>query len=211
MFIESPNMQELRQGDIFTDLYFPFTPCESPELVGTAKDLAHVDQGFSFKPRETTEGAFTCVTAQVPLLRTPAMLMSQCCDVAFENRAGKIKRRYLVIAPLTKTPPDLKKNEDDFEALTQNPLDRFLNYFYVPKTDPFTTDYIADFSRVVSLRSSEASFILRRKVLQMTDEMRVVLKLKFSFFFGRTVDEAEDKLANELRAKMSQSAAVTPD
>lgn len=204
MFIDSPNKQELRQGDIFTDLYFPIMPCQSPRLVGTAEPSNDINQEFSFTPAVEKVGNFQCVTAQVPLLRTAAMLISQCCDVAFDNRGGNIKRRYLVIAPLTEVPSDFKKNPAEFELLTQNRLDDYLNYFYVPQIAPLSVDYLADFSRVVSIPSSQAKFILERKVLQMSDPMRVRLKVKFSSFFGRPIDDAEEELVDQLRHEIEQ-------
>jgi hypothetical protein len=201
MFIETPNTQELRQGDILTDIYFPIMPCRVPKILSTLEQTAEgIGNATNLSPLIEKSGSFDCYPAQVLLLKTPAILLSQCCDVEFSNRGGNIKRRYLVVAPLTEVPPDLRKNRETFESLSQNPLDRNLNYFYIPESPPLTTDYIADFTRIVSIPAAEATFVLGRKILQMTDEMRVRLKVKFSTFFGRP-SEGEEALIADLLAK----------
>ena len=205
MFIDPPSKQELRQGDILTDIYFPITPCRVPTVFsGIEQTTDGAGEPISLTPLIEKSGNFDCYPARVLLIKTPGILVSQCCDVEFSNRAGSIKRRYLVVAPLTEVPESLKKDRQTFESLIQNPLDRLLNYFYVPQTEPLTTDYLADFSRIVSIPAADATFVLSRKVLQMTDEMRVRLKVKFSTFFGRPSEGEEpliaDLLANELNA-----------
>ncbi len=206
MFIAAPDKKELRQGDILAGVWFPRIRFEDIRLV------AHVDHSDQEKivavPELVTDREMEWTTAQIQMTRRFVMVLSQCCDMVISG--GNTRAQTLVVAPLVPV-PDRYRRQIEFDALRANKIEEYVNLFYVEQRDPLPSDFVVDFRRVVSvvLRNALARF-LDLKVLQLTDETRIVLKSKLAFSFGRLTEE-EEAAGYKLATPSAAAPAAPPE
>lgn len=197
MFTETPNLNELRQGDIIQGLYYPLMKCKTIRLLGEPTDSgAETSDTLSLSATAERKSGFYWFPAQIPVFRGHSVVLSQCCDL--ERRNGNQDAIAFVIAPLKEIPRLIRSDPDRLDRLKENSLRHYVNLFYIPHHPPLSQDYIIDFNMVVSIPQGEYDFALSKKILQMTDEARVCLKLKIANHFGRPADEGEKELASRL-------------
>jgi hypothetical protein len=159
--------------------------CRSAELLGNA-GLAGFQEAPSLTPLTRPYRNEQPFVATVPVLQRHVMVLSQCCEIAAHN--GKIKRHYFVVAPLSPV-LDVQRRADDFPLLEQNDPGAWLHYYFVAASPPLEQDFVVDFGRLMSLPKDEYSFVLSRKILQLTDSARLVLKTKLGQYYGRLTAE----------------------
>jgi len=188
MFIETPNSEELRQGDIIEGLYYPSINCENIRLIGESTNQSSSENTeLSLTAVSEKKEGFTFLTAQIKVFRGFVIILSQCCDLALRN--GKLEVPAFVIAPLVDISYPIRTKPENLYKLQENSLKSFVNLFYIPRQEPLQQEYMVDFNRVTSLPRAEFKFALSKKVLQMTDEARVQFKLKLASHFGRPTQE----------------------
>src|SRR5207249_9180729 len=102
---------------------------------------------------------------------------------------GNLGVPAFVVAPLIQIAHLIVSDTKRLEEFRQNPLVGFANVFYIPQHTPLPSELMADFTRVFSVPQSEYRYTLSQKVLQMTDEARVLLKKKLTYHFARPTDE----------------------
>src|SRR5438309_1445300 len=81
MFIENPDLNTLRQGDIVAKIPFPLPPLGSSDLtfLGAYAELG--GGATRFGPRTETIRKTDWFTGHVPVAITYCAVLSQCCDV----------------------------------------------------------------------------------------------------------------------------------
>ncbi|HEY9708247.1 MAG TPA: hypothetical protein V6D48_08590, partial [Oculatellaceae cyanobacterium] len=188
MFTQVLNKAELRQGDIIEGLYYPLINCGTLRILGEATNQPlSQNEDLSLTAISEKKEGVTFLTAQVKVLRSFVVVLSQCCDLALRN--DKLEAPAFVIAPLFEVPYQIKTKSERLSKLQENSLENFVNLFYIPQNEPLPQDYVVDFGRLTSLPRAEFNFTLSKKVLQMTDEARVLFKLKLASHFGRPTQE----------------------
>jgi hypothetical protein len=97
MFVEHPNTNELRQGDVVEALSFPLIECAELVHLGLPEADAHraLEQ---FRLRPPLEGKQNSITLQLPATRAWGVVLSPCCDLELRN--GKMIPPFILIAPL---------------------------------------------------------------------------------------------------------------
>ncbi len=65
-----------------------------------------------------------------------------------------------------------------------------MGLFHVPAHAALNNaEWAIDYSQVLCVPAPDLSVVVRRKLLQMTDEARIKFKIKLSYFYGRLTDE----------------------
>lgn len=210
MFVEAPNKEELRQGDIIEGLLFPIMQFRQLSLLGTPHESSFSNTSPNLLA--TFEEKKKVFTAQVKVFQAFAIVLSQCCDIAI-RADGKLDAPVFVVAPLIDVPYQVQKNSEMLSLLQNNSTENFVNFFYITQQDPLPKSFIVDFGRPLSVPREELSFVLSRKVLEMTSESRLKFKNNLSFHFGRlTLEEQEAQEAQKApRVREAQEAQNQPD
>jgi hypothetical protein len=141
------------------------------------------------------------------------MVLSQCCDLELRNR--KLVALAFIIAPLFEIPKSTVAEADKYAALKQNIPTEHTSYFYVEAQPPLPTEYRVDFARVASIPNTEYDVALKNKVLQLSDEMRIRLKLKLSHYGGRPTPEelaagVFERVRLQVEAEVKERAGAPP-
>lgn len=151
------------------------------------------DPAFVALPSEDPRGRLFSI--QSPVRIVFAAVISQCCDIA-PRRGGKIEGQHTIALARLVPLPDRVRN--DPELLTNlrtnsNPAGSaaaFLGLFHVPAYAALNNEeWVVDYSQVFCVPAPDLSVVVKRKLLQMTDEARVRFKIKLSYFYGRLTDE----------------------
>ena len=107
------------------------------------------------------------------------------------------------VARLIPVPPAIVSDPQRFASLSENKDPRsgdpgYINFFYIPAHEKLGgKDWVIDYNQVLSIPGSEFHATLRKKILQMTDEWRVKLKIKLAASLTRlTQDERNAGLQN---------------
>ena len=192
MFVDSPDLTCLRQGDILANIPFPQIVTRRTLFLGAASLERPGD--LSFNPHSPTVRELPMYTCQVESRIAFAIIISQCCDL--EPREGnRIEQPTIALARLAPIPRGIVESPTSIAALRSNsdprvPGASYLNLFYVPsRPELHGKEWMVDFGQTASIPSNEFPAILGRKVLQMTDDSRIRFKIRLSASFARFTEE----------------------
>ncbi|MGA6984853.1 MAG: hypothetical protein WBZ01_02260 [Terriglobales bacterium] len=197
------DVANLRQGDILEGIPFPLIDHSTLQVLGAIK----LDRDFNALPeiaakthkqRQDAEW----LTALVPVRFGFCIVLSNCCDL--EPRDGTISAPVFNLARLHPIPENLRNNPDLFDSLKANkdprhPTDPgYIDFFYLePHALLQGRDWRVHYNQVTTLPTGTiATFLLRKKVLQLDDRARMKFKIKLGFTLMRINDE-ERKLGLE--------------
>ncbi len=190
MFVEVPNRQDLRQGDIVQGFYFPHLTCSQIQILGSPPSAPTAPNG---PLNLTAKAQKQFLNASIQVQRSYCIVLSQCCDLIHEN--GKLKLPAFVLSPLMDVPYQIRNDNVKLTALKKNEPGKYVNLFYIPQVSPLPQDYVVDFVNAFSVLRADLKFALDGKVLQMKDEARVSFKVKLGLHFARpTQEELDQKL-----------------
>jgi len=189
MFTESPNLRELRQGDIIKGIYcLKLIRCRDLNILGKVKEETKpIEDNHDLTPFKKDN----YFQGHIHLERDYSIVISQCCDLELVQ-GGAMKGLAIVISPLMDISKNYMTDPKLGEEFRSNDLEHSKSNFYIPQTPPLKQDYQVDFSRLISLHKTDHSFVRAGKVLQMDDATRVRFKIKLSQFFGRPTQEEID-------------------
>jgi hypothetical protein len=112
MFIDNPDLAELRQGDIIQGLFYPEISCSEISLLGKPANLftnETISNGEEQLPNlianleKKGKQGLSGFTAQINVYYGFFIVISQCCDLARRDD-GKPKSSAFVTAPLLDIP-----------------------------------------------------------------------------------------------------------
>lgn len=188
MFIEVPARGELRQGDVLSGILFPRMRFEEVRLIASL-DHDQVDSTVC-KADEAEDNGVQWFTGQVKLMRGFAMVLSHCCDLELTH--GSPRSLAVVVGPLFPVPTKISRKQEALERFRRNESSSYINMFAVNHTPPLPAELVVDLTRVVAIPTKpEAQYgqLLKKKVLQLTDEARLQLKAKLLVNYSRLTDE----------------------
>lgn len=191
MFIASPDLTALRQGDIVRGFYYPILKNSDLDLLGKPATIEYPPaKEIVLHASVINNKHVQCLLKLLPSL---TIVVSQCCDV--EGRDGAIEAPSFVLAPIDDVKIFVKsgKTPAQIEKFMANDLSEYSNYFYLVDCPDILGAGFVNFNRVFSVHRDDYSAALRGKVLQMTDEARILFKLKLAKHFGRPTDEELEK------------------
>jgi hypothetical protein len=206
MFVDQANNTVLRQGDILQGLYYPLMVCRDLPLIGTSTDPVSVEEPLSLLARSKSKHSVDWLDAQLQVCRVLAIVLSQCCDLELRNE--KLQINSFIVSPLLKLEYQITSDPERYETFKRNPISDYVNWFYLPHRPPLIDERMVDFNRLVSIPRAEYGLALRGKILQMTDEARVRLKVKLSQHFGRPLPEEQGLFAQLLPTIASDSPST---
>ncbi len=171
-----PPQSNLQQGDIIAKLFFPVigqVNFDFARMAGNAVGDVLENVSPAGEPPQN-------VMCLLPVMRLPALIVSQTCDL----RLGE----YAVVAPLFPLLKRVKIKESEKWRLAK--LESYLALFpvYAAPEQVIDEDLVADFRLLVpySLQNEEVWTHLRdHRLASLTHDARSVLQHKLSNFFGR--------------------------
>jgi hypothetical protein len=171
-----PPQPDLQQGDIIDNLFFPAIGRVAFDFVRMAGNGV----GDVLEKVSPADEAPQNVLCLLPVLRRPALIVSQTCDL----RPGE----YALLAPLFPLLKRVKVKESEKWRVTK--LESYLALFpvYSAAGRGIDEDLVADFRLLVpySLQDEEVWNHLRdHRLASLTHDARSVLQHKLSNFFGR--------------------------
>lgn len=126
-------------------------------------------------------------------IRGDAMVLSHSCEIATENG---VKVTSIILAPLrdvsTATKPDrLAELIESNLIATSGAKASYLKYFYVEPNPSlsYPKGAVVDFSKLFSVRKTSYAYLLERKRLELSDEVRMEMSLKLALYFHRDSSE----------------------
>jgi hypothetical protein len=180
MFLDDDKIERgvLRQGDVITQIH----------VFGaiTNNNILYLSQ--QGKPEEikgwTVHGA--------PKI-CDAMVLSHSCEI---DPGNAVKLTSIILAPIRDINSAAQKDKIQ-EVIDSNLIHRdkqeasYLKYFYIPPHPSlqYSSGAIVDFSKCFSLRKNSYDDLVSRKILQLTEEVRINMSLKLSLYFHRTDDK----------------------
>ena len=192
MFTPTPDLNALRQGDIISGLYCPLIKNSDLDLIG--KITGDPPPSPEHIPLKAFIENKKYVKGMIKLLPTLTIVVSQCCDV--EARDGVLDAPAFVLAPVEPLRSlKIAQNAIEVEQLKKNAVGLYTNFFYLDQVSPISEPSFINFNKVFSIHKDDYRSALQNKVLQMTDECRVLFKIKLAHHFGRpTEEEKQNKL-----------------
>jgi len=103
----------------------------------------------------------------------------------------------IAVARLVPVKSSIIKDSDKLASLRANKDPRyqndsgFLDYFYLSPAVSGGGEWVVDFSQIASFPGTEYQYLLRRKLLQLSDRERVKFKIKLAVYLGRLTDEEQ--------------------
>ena len=200
MFIDNPDLAELRQGDIIQGLFYPEISCSEISLLGKPANLftnETISNGEEQLPNlianleKKGKQGLSGFTAQINVYYGFFIVISQCCNLARRDD-GKPKSSAFVTAPLLDIPYNLNKDQEKFNIFKSNSLETYISSFFVAQKFPIKKDYLVDFNQIISFPRTQYDFLIKNKILQMNDKTRIQFKLKLMSHFGRATQEERD-------------------
>ncbi|MGI9106561.1 MAG: hypothetical protein ACR2G4_09965 [Pyrinomonadaceae bacterium] len=189
MFNTTPNLEELRQGDIVQGLYYPLMKCSDLRIIGTITNPYEPHREnltLTSVPGGNKYGR-NLFLANIEVFGGYSVIISQCCDLELHN--GRLDNPAFVAAPLIDIPALIQRDKEKLLRFQENQLESFVNLFHIQQQAPLLQAYAVDFSRLVSIVNSDYQFALAGKILQMTGRNRVRFKIKLGRHFGRPTQE----------------------
>jgi hypothetical protein len=203
MFIAEADKKELRQGDIIAAVWYPRIKFQDIRVVAP---IDHSDRDKIIVTPELVgdKSGMEWVATQIEMTRRFVMILSQCCDLVMDK--GRTRGIAAVVSPLVPV-PERYRRKAEYEVLRANKVEEYVNIFYVEQHAPLPSEFIVDFARVASIGlAGQYQHLLDHKVLQLTDDNRIVLKSKIAFNFGRLTPE-EQKAGFKLAMPASAPSA----
>ncbi len=122
-------------------------------------------------------------------IRGDAMVLSHSCEIATDN---SVKVTSIILAPLrdvsTATKPDRLAEliESNLIASTAAKAS-YLKYFFVEANPAlsYPKGAVVDFSKLFSVRKTSYDYLLERKCLELSDDVRLEMSLKLALYFHR--------------------------
>ena len=191
MFVNEPDMTELRQGDVIRDIVFPIARVEKTQFL--ANPIGTKDGKLLLEPLEDQSGKRPIFRALVQASLSPCLVLSQCCDVQRTKNPPPIGFLLVKLVPITdsmrRSYEILKANGDPYLEGTHS----FIHLFWIGNPDGLSpTEYVADFGQVMLALWKDYDATLARKVLQMDDLTRSKFRVKAGAHFGRVTKEDRD-------------------
>jgi hypothetical protein len=194
MFINDADMTCLRQGDILGSMPYPIMRAGKLSYVGKIEPpTPGAEPAFIPLPSEDPRGRLFSI--QTPARIIFAAVISQCCDIA-PRRGGKIEGQHTIaLARLVPLPDKVRGDAELLANLRSNsnpygPEAAFLGLFHVAAHPALKDEeWAIDYSQTFCLPASDLSVVVKRKLLQMTDDSRIRFKMKLSYFYGRLTEE----------------------
>jgi hypothetical protein len=187
MFIPIHDAKSLRQGDIIAGIYYPLLKHNDLTILGKQTETPS-SQGDEIVLAALVENK-KYVQGLIKFIPTLAIVASQCCDV--EAKDGKLDVPAFVLVPLEplRVLHSIAKDQAEIDKLKMNDPSIYSNLFYLEATAPIQEPSIVNFNKVFSVQQSDYPTILTKKVLQMSDENRILFKVKLAHHFGRPTEE----------------------
>jgi len=188
----------LRQGDVLDAVPFPILESESAILgrIDHESGVQLPHPKIVPIPREHRNQK-DCITMQVKTRLASGAVLAHCCEL--ELRSGKCLLPMIAVARLVSVKSSIIKDPDKLASLRankdpRNPNDSgFLDYFYLsPHAVSGGAEWVVDFSQIASFPGTEYQYLLRRKVLQLSERERVKFKIKLAIYLGRLTDEEHE-------------------
>jgi hypothetical protein len=210
MFLTDADMNGLRQGDILANLPFPLVRSVDLRFLGSLHGDAPIFRPTQTKHRDDPEW----LTCQLLVRMGFGALLSQCCNVELQP-SGKPRTPSFAIARLIPIPAHFLGSIEKLESLRANKDPRnpnpheqgYINLFHITLHERLQNrEWVVDFNQVFSLPAEDYQEILRRKVLQMTDDARIRFKVKLAAALSRMT---EDEL--DLNHPWLRPAAIGPE
>jgi hypothetical protein len=209
MFIENPDLNTLRQGDIVANVPFPLPPLKSGELTFLGS-YAELGGAARFEPRTETIRRTDWFTGHVPVAIACCAVLSQCCDV--DSRQNPPPPTF-VLCRLAPLPDSIRRRTDLYNILTEN-VDPYgssrpyFSLFHVGFHSRLGAEYVADYGQPMTVRWGDYGAVLRRKVLEMDDISRAKFRVKAGAYLGRpTREEIDAGIADPWRSDESRRIA----
>lgn len=185
MFKREADKTRLRQGDILEGFYYPVFKSSEMRLVGNPRPPQSSISPLTLEPRLVEKSR---LQAMLDVERCFVIVLSQCCELQV-NQQGKPDVPAFVLAPLVDTPYNIRIKPENLEKFRANSTKDYVNLFHISQRTPLTSECAVDFNKVFSVQAGDYQFALKGKVLEMTDEARVLLKVKLGLHFGRPTQE----------------------
>lgn len=194
------NMQDfdetsLRQGDILVGIPFPLLEHGKIQVLGQVAREYDYSGLPAISPKTHSHRDDTAwLTMQVPARFGLCIVLSNCCDLELRN--GQIQAHAVTLARLRPISDDIRNNPERFASLIANrdPRDAehpgYIDFFYLePHALLEGRDWIVHFNQVVTLPTTDAALLLRKKIIQIDDRTRVRFKIKLAYTLGRINQE----------------------
>lgn len=208
MFIPSPNLAELRQGDVLKGLYYPEPNASDLLLEGKANEPLHQTLTATAEYVVDTKSLKWMSGRIRYLLRGYVMVISQCCDLEVKQ-SGLPKTTSIVLAPILDIPPSISNDPDKLAKLKANSIVEFINFYFLSNYPPtLAIDHLVNLNRLFSMSREGFPFLLSRKALEMTVDARFQLKSKLQYNFSRPA--GDDNHLYEQTAQGQAPATGTP-
>lgn len=201
MYEEEPNLSRLRQGDVLEGVYFPRYSLGNLSLLHKLESSGEL----SFNEK-----------ALVGAQEHHAVVLSQCCEFTESRRNAfsigalfSLKRRVrralrswaFNIAELVPVSRSIHRSRGEISeevieelqaANSVPPEDEHYevvnSYLFEPDGEVLEEHYLAEFTRVVSVRIEDAERLLADKVLQLDQKHRREFQLKLGAFYSRRAE-----------------------
>lgn len=194
MYETSPNLNELRQGDVIAGVYLPTFGIQDVRF------LHKMDADGKLTPADQ---AILSVSQQF------VAVVSQCCEfnpgkrnsfslaqlARFSHRPAKSWRvlgfNLAGVVPVKKSSLLRHNIADILEAnCIEGHENQYVNVYALrPDGTHLTEPYLVDFTRVFSVRMSEKDRVLMGKVLQLDVQRRREFQQKLGYFYARSAEE----------------------
>jgi hypothetical protein len=196
MYVTTPDLDVLRQGDVLDNIYFP--KYNFSELV-----LGH-------RIDKSTGAAEFSGLVTLKCEQRKVVVVSQCCEFnpgkrrAFSlaaffgfseyRQAVSPSRRFNIasLSPFSKT--SQRRNAVD-EIRTANrvvpgePNASWNTFLYDQFEDLLPEPHVVEFTHVISVSMNDVDFIRSHKVLELDNTARRLLQVKLGFFYARSAED----------------------
>lgn len=194
MFVESPDLTTLRQGDVIADVVFPLVRMDRPTVfLGTYNKATGCLEPIV---EETRRSQYQY--AQVGATATLGAVFSQDCDVDPRQDhpppAFLLCRVMQVWDALLRSPgyPTLQQNIDPYGEGRP-----YYKFFYLGEIPGRESVFLADYSQVVTISWADYKHVLGRKILELEPLERSKFRVKAGAHIGRpTSEEIADGIAD---------------
>jgi len=192
MYEGTPDLNNLRQGDVIRDFCFPRYSIADLRLLHSVEP----DGSTKFDNRAILKSEHRF-----------AVVLSQCCEfnegkrnaftLGFVARLNELLRprpevwgfNLAELVPFQKSSSRQSTVDQIRKAntldLTSGETKAVNVYLLEPDGQHLEEPHIVDFSRVISVRMKDRASVLRLKILQMKDECRRQFQEKLAYFYGR--------------------------
>jgi hypothetical protein len=191
MFVNPPDMTELRQGDVIRDIVFPIARIGKTQFL--ANPTGTKDGKLLLEPLEDQSGKRPIFHALVQASLCHCVVLSQCCDVQRSKNPPPIGFLLVKLVPIMES---MRRNYDILKANGDPYLEgthSFIHLFWIGIWEELgPIEYVADFGQAMLVVWKDYDATLARKTLQMDDSTRSKFRVKAGAHFGRVTKEDRD-------------------